>query len=172
MPMSPMHRPIVGTLALRTISRIRTLSCGWLAIVEILTMSGSHCAQAAVDLVEVVGRLAEIVEADDPLGLAEAGNAGGDVVFQVDVFDAFGDRRPQQQLPLLLRARPFAAVGRAAAGDDHRAGPIGEQPLEVDVPVDVVQSQFDQLGPLLDQVPVFGDHVPMPAAADADANHD
>ena len=127
--------------------------------------------KAAVDLVEVVGRLAEVVEADDPLRLAEAGNAGGDVVFQVDVFDAFGDGRPQEELPLLLRAGPFAAVGRAAAGDDHGAGPIGEQPLDVDGPGDVVQPQFDQLGPLLGKVPVFGDHVTMAAAADTDANH-
>ena len=111
-PISPIPRPIVGTLALRTMSRIRTLSLGWLAMVEILTMSGSHCERRRWISLEVVGRLAEVVEADDPLRLAEAGNAGGDVVFQVDVFNAFGDGRPQEELPLLLRARPFAAIGR------------------------------------------------------------
>ena len=79
-------------------------------------------AKTAVDLVEVVGRLAEIVETDDPLGLAVARNLGGNVVFQVDVIDALDDGRPQQKLTLLLRAGPLAAVGRPTAGDDHGKG--------------------------------------------------
>ena len=127
--------------------------------------------KAAVNLVKVVGRLAEIVETDDPLGLAVAGDFAGNVVFQVDVFDAFDNCRPQQELTLLLRAGPFAAVGRAAAGDDHGARPIGKQATDVDGPADIVQTQFDQLGPLLGKVPVFGDHVTMAAATDTDANH-
>ena len=103
--------------AARPVRSIRRLSCGWLAIVAILTMSGSQLAQPAVDLLEIVGRLAEVVQADDPLGLAEARNRAGDVFFQVDVLDALGDRRPQQQQPLLLAAGELAAVGGAAAGD-------------------------------------------------------
>ncbi len=42
---------------------------------------------------------------------------------------------------------------------------------QVHVAVDVVEPQLDQLGPLLNQVPVLGDHVPVPAAGNADANH-
>ena len=132
---------------------------------------GIELAQPAVDFVEVVGRLAEVVQADDPLGLAESRNRRGDVVLQIDVLDALGNRRPQQQQPLLLAAGELPAVDRAAAGDDHRAGPVGHQPPQVHLAVDVVQPQFDQLGALVDQVPMFGNHVPMPAAANADANH-
>ena len=104
-PMSPMQTPIVGTLLCRVNSNIRRLSWGWLAIVQILMMSGSSSAQPAVELVQVVGRLAEIVEADDPLRAAEAGDRRGHVVLQVDVLDPLGDRRPQQHQPLLLRCR-------------------------------------------------------------------
>ena len=127
--------------------------------------------KAAVDLVEVVGRLAEVVKADHPFRLAETGYARSNVVFQIDIIDAFGNRRPQEKLPLFLRALPLAAIRWAAAGDDHRARPIGKQPLEIDRPVDIVQPQFDQLGPLLGKVPVFSDHVTVAAAADTDANH-
>ena len=66
---------------------------------------------------------------------------------------------------------PLAAVALAAAGDDHRRGPIGQQPLQVHFAVDVVQPQLDQLGALLDQVAMLGDHVAVTAAGDADANH-
>ena len=127
--------------------------------------------QAAVDLGEVLGRLAEVVEADDPLGLAEAGNGGGDIVFQVDVLDPFGDGRPQEELPLLFRPVPLPAVGGAAAGDHYGARPLGDQAAEVDGPADVVQPQLDQLGPQLGEVPMFVDHETVAAAADADANH-
>ena len=50
-------------------------------------------------------------------------------------------------------------------------GPLGQQPLEVHLAVDVIQPQLDQLGALLDEVLVLGDHVPVAAAADADAEH-
>ena len=58
-----------------------------------------------------------------------------------------------------------------AAGDHDRAGPIGHQPPDVHLAVDVVQSQFDQLRALVDQVPMFRNDVPVPAATNADANH-
>ena len=65
---------------------------------------GVERRQPGVDLVQIVGRLAEVVQADDPLGLAEARDRAGDVVFQIDVFDAFGDRAAQQHQPLLFAA--------------------------------------------------------------------
>jgi len=43
------------------------------AIVENLTMSGSSSLSRPVQLFEVVGRLAKVVQADDPLGAAETG---------------------------------------------------------------------------------------------------
>ncbi len=98
-------------------------------------------------LVQVFGRLAEVVVADDPLGFAEARNRAGDILFQIDVLDAFGDGGPQQQQPRLLGPLPAAAIDLPAAGDDHRRGPIGQQPLEVHLAVDVIQAQLDQLGP-------------------------
>ena len=75
---------------------------------------------------------------------------------------------------MLLRsaiAGIFAAVLPASAGDQHRPWPIADQAWEARVAVDVVQSQLDQLGALLDQVPMFGDHVLVAAAANTDAYH-
>ena len=74
-------------------------------------------------------------------------------------------------MPLLFAAGPLAAVVLAAAGDDHRRRAIGQQSLEVHLAVDVVEPQLDQLRPLLNQVPMLGDHVAVAAAGDADANH-
>ena len=124
-----------------------------------------------MDLLEVVGRLAEVVEADDPLGLAEAGDLAGDVLFEIDVLDPFGDRGPQEHQALVFAAGEFSPIGGPAAGDDDRAGPVGDQPLDVRFAVDVVDAEFDELGALLDEVAVFGDDVAMSAAADADADH-
>jgi hypothetical protein len=45
-----------------------------------------------VQLAKVVGRLAEVVVADDPLGLPEPANLARDIFFQVDPVDAFGNR--------------------------------------------------------------------------------
>ena len=132
---------------------------------------GIELAEAAVDFVEVVGRLAEVVQTDDPLGASETGDRRGDVVFQIDVLDPFGDGGPQQQPALLLAADEFTAVGSPAASDHDRAGPVRHQPLQVHLSVDIIQPQFDQTGTLVDQVPKLGDHVPVPAAANADANH-
>ena len=132
---------------------------------------GIELAHPAVDVVEIVGRLAEVVQADDPLGAAETRNRRGDVLFQVDVVHALGDRAPQQQQPLILAAGKLPAVDGPAAGDDHRARPVGHQPPQVHLAVDVVQPQFDQLGALVDQVPMLRNHVSVPAAANADADH-
>ena len=64
---------------------------------------------------------------------------------------------------------PAAAVLFAAAGDDHRAGPLGQEPLEIRRRHQEVEPQLDQLAALLGQVLVLGDQMPMPAAADGDA---
>ena len=84
---------------------------------------GVQRGQPAVDVFQVVGRPLEVVHADDPLGGAEAGDLAGDVFLQVDVLGPLGDRRPQEDLPLLFAARVAAAVAVAATGDDHGRGP-------------------------------------------------
>ena len=48
-----------------------------------------------VQFFEVVRRDAKVVVADDPLGLAEPRDAGGDILLQIDVLDPGGDGRPQ-----------------------------------------------------------------------------
>ena len=58
---------------------------------------GIECAQPAMDVVEVVGCLVEVVKTDNPLGLAQSRNGCGYVVFQIDVLCALGDRGPQQR---------------------------------------------------------------------------
>ncbi len=129
---------------------MRRLSCGWLAIVADLDDVGIVTAEPGVDGIEVVRRLAEVVEADDPLGLAESRNLPRDIFIQVDVLDALGDGRAEQQDPLLFAADELAAVGAAAAGDNHRTGPVGHQPPQVYVAVDVVQAELDQFRSLVD----------------------
>ena len=97
----------------------------------------------------IARRFVEIVIADDAFDLAEAGNVIGDVVFQVDVIEAGDDGLPHQHLPLFLGAGPAAAVGRAAESGNHRAGPLGEQALEVGGPLEKVEAHLDQLGAAL-----------------------
>ena len=128
-------------------------------------------AQAAMDVLEVVRRFAEVVQADDPLGAAETRDHAGNVFFQIDIFHALGDGRAQQQQALLFGTGELAAVGGAAAGDHHRTRPIGHQPFNVHFAVDVIQTQLDQSSALFDQVSVFCNHVAMTAAANADADH-
>ncbi len=66
---------------------------------------GVERRQPGVNLLQVVGRLAEIVQADDPLGLAVTRDHRGDVFFQIDVLDPLGDRAAQQHQPLFFGAR-------------------------------------------------------------------
>ena len=82
---------------------------------------GVERLEPGVQLAQIVGRVAEVVVADDPLRLAEAGNLAGDVVFQVDVLDAVGDRLAEQHQPRVFVAGVLAAVLLAADGDDRRA---------------------------------------------------
>ena len=109
--------------------------------------------------------------ADDPLRAAVAWNLVGDIFFQVDVLDPFGDRRAQQHDPRFFTAVVLAAVLLAADGDDHRAGPVGQDAFQIDLAVDVIQPQLDKLRPLLDQMLMFGENVAMPPAGDADTDH-
>ncbi len=170
-PISPMHRPTVGSLLFCISSQHPQVVVRMVGHRGELDDVGVERGQPGVHFFQILGRLAEVVQADDPLGLAVAGDRRRDVFFEVDVFDPLGDGRAQQHAALLFAAAVLAAVVRPPAGDDHGAGPIGKQTLEVDVAVDVVQPQFDQLGALVDQMLVFRDDVPMTAAADADANH-
>ncbi|RIK75788.1 MAG: hypothetical protein DCC68_20610 [Planctomycetota bacterium] len=82
-----------------------------------------------VDRFEIRRRLPEIVQADDPLRLAKPRNARRNVLFDVDVVGPFADRRPQQELPIRLGERPFAAVPLVstlimAGGDPEKAEQI------------------------------------------------
>src|SRR6185437_17117160 len=77
----------------------------------------------------------------------------------------------QEHPPLFFRTAVFAAVLRSPQGQNHRTRPLGQQPLQVDLAVDVVEPQFDQWRALLDQVLVFRDHVAMATASDTYANH-
>ena len=81
--------------------------------------------------------------------LPKRGICAGDVVFQIDVLDAVGDRLAEQDQPGFLAARVLAAVLLAADGDDRRARPVLQQPLDVHARADVVEAQLDQLGALL-----------------------
>ena len=83
--------------------------------------------------------------ADDPLGLAETANLGGDVHLEVDVVDPQSDRLAEQLLPLLLVAPPEAAVDPPPDREDHRRRAILEDPLQIRIAAQTVDSQFDQL---------------------------
>ena len=104
-PMSPMHMPTVGILLCRVKLQHPQV------VVRMVGHRGQlhdvriEARQPAVHLCEIVGRLAKIVQADDPFRAAETGDRAGDVLLQVDVLHPFGNGRPQQQQPLLLACR-------------------------------------------------------------------
>jgi hypothetical protein len=82
--------------------------------------------QPGVDFFEVVGRLAKVVQADDPLGLAVPRNRRRRVFLQVDIVHAFGDGAAQEHPPLFFRTAVFAAVLRSPQGQNHRTRPLGQ----------------------------------------------
>jgi hypothetical protein len=122
--------------------------------------------ESRVKLAQIIGRVAEAVIADDPLGLAEAGNLPGDVIFKIDILDAIGDRFAKHDQPGFFAADVLAAVLLAAHGDDRLAGSLLQQPLDIYARADVIQAQLDQLGTLFAQVLMFCEHVFVPATAD------
>ena len=83
------------------------------------------------DVLEIDGRGLDVVVADDPLGLAEAADLGGDVHLEVDVIDPEGDGLAQELLPLFLVAAPETAVDSPANREDHRRGTVLQDPLQV-----------------------------------------
>ena len=120
-------------------------------------------------MIQVLGRFLEIVIADDPLRFAKPRDAGGDVFFQIDILHAGDDCLPQQHEAIFLAFGPAPAVFFAAASDDHRAGPLREQALEIRRRHQKIQPQLDELAALLGQMLVLGDQMAMSAAADRDA---
>ena len=48
---------------------------------------------------------------------------------------------------------------------------VREQAPEIDLAVDVVESQFNELSTLLDQVTMLGNHMPVTTSTDTDADH-
>jgi hypothetical protein len=120
---------------------------------------------------QVVGGVIEIVETDNSFGFPVSGNRTGDIFLKIDKIDTRGNRVTQQHQPLFLALLPTSAILATAAGYDHLAGTIVQQPSQVHTTTDVVKPQFDQLDPLFGQVMVFGDHMGMSGATDADTNH-
>ena len=112
-----------------------------------------------------------IPESEARVSIYDSALMFGDVIFEIDVIDPFGNRAAQQHQPLLFGAGPFAAVALAATSHHYRRRPVDQQSLEIDVAVDVIEPQLHQLGTLLHQVAVLGDHVAMAAACNADTNH-
>ena len=68
-----------------------------------------------MDFVQVLGRLAEIVQADDSLRLPKARNFARNVLLQIDVIDAFHNGQTEKNLPLGLGSLPPSTVRFPAA---------------------------------------------------------
>ena len=109
--------------------------------------------------------------ADDPLGLSIAWDLRSDVGFQVDILDALCDRIPQQHLPFGFALEPTAAVFASAYRDHDRPGAIVKQSAQIDGSADVIETQFDELCPLLDEKLVFGNHPLVAGTTKANAYH-
>ena len=109
--------------------------------------------------------------ADDPLGLAEPADLGGDVHLEVDVIDPQGDGLAQELLPLLFVAPPETAVDATPDREDHRRGTVLENPLEVGIPAQAVDSQLHQVDARLGGlIPLLGQRG-MPSAPDRYTDH-
>ena len=130
-----------------------------------------HRGQPLVQQGQVGWGLLKVVVADDPLRRPVPRDACGDVVFEVNVVGSFDDRGPQQRPPSLLRMLPAAAVALPPTRHDHRAGAIPEQPPHLHLALDVIKPQLDEADAVFHQMLVLGDHVPVPAAANAHADH-
>jgi hypothetical protein len=76
--------------------------------------------------------------ADDPLGLAETADLGGDVHFHVDVVNADRDRLAKELLPFFLVAAPEAAVDPPADREDHRGRALLEEALQVGLSAETI----------------------------------
>jgi hypothetical protein len=132
---------------------------------------GVQPGQPGVDFLEVVRGAAEVVVADDALGLAVARNLSGDVLLEVDVLDSRRDGASQKHQPLLLGAGVLAAVPLAANGHHHGRGPVLQEPCQVHFALQVIEAQLNELRALFHEVPVLGDHRAVPPAANAHADH-
>ncbi len=131
--------------------------------VELLTLFG--------DVLQVDRRGLRVVVADDPLGLAEAANLGGDVHLEVDVVDAQRHRLAQELLPLVFVAAPQAAVDPAANREDQRRGTILEYPLQFRLAAQTVDPQLDQFDAGLGCLLPFLEQRRVPASPDRYADH-
>ncbi len=80
-----------------------------------------------MNLLQVVGGFPEVVQADDPFGLAIARNRASDVFLEVDVLDSLGDRGTQQHQPIFFPAAVLATILGTADGGTGGL-PAGVQP--------------------------------------------
>ena len=94
---------------------------------------------------EVDRRGLDVVVADDPLGLAEAANLGGHVHLEVDVIDPKCHGLAQDLLPLFFVAPPQAAVNSPANREDHGRGAILQDPLQVCIAAQTVNTQLNEI---------------------------
>ena len=113
----------------------------------------------------------KVVMADNPPRRTKAWDRGGDVVFEVDVVDSLTNRRAQHQLPRRFVVLPVAAIDRAAAGHNRRAGPIAQQPLDLDGALNEIETQFHQPDAVLGEKLVLGDHMPVASASYTHTDH-
>jgi len=124
-----------------------------------------------LDFFQVFRGAAKIVVADDPLGLAEAGNGPGRVFLQVHVLHAGHNRAAEQHPALIFAAGETAAVLGTAHGDDDRAGAVVDQAIEAYPTLEVVQPQFEQLRSLFGHVFHLGPEHPVPPATNTHTDH-
>ncbi len=110
-PISPMAIGIVGPLAGGTqMQDPRGLGQSRGAAVAILTTSGSNSSHFSAMSCGVDRRGLRVVVADDPLGLAEPADLGGDIHLEVDVVNPQRHGLAKELLPLVFVAAPQTAV--------------------------------------------------------------
>ena len=131
--------------------------------VELLALLG--------DVADVDRRGLHVVVADDPLGLAEPTDLGGDVHLEVDVIDPQGDGLPEELLALVFVAAPEAAVDAAADREDEWRRPVLEDPLQVGIPPEAIDAQLDQIHAGLGRFLPFLRQRRMPPTTDRHADH-
>ena len=132
---------------------------------------GIEAGQPGMNFRQVLRCLTKVVQADDSLRPPVNGNSVRDIRLQIDVLDTFRNRGSQQHQSRFFTPLPFPLVLDAPTGGDHRARAVAKQPLQIDLPPDVIQADLDHLSSLLDQVSMFRHHMPVTTTSDTHANH-
>ena len=123
-----------------------------------------------MNLLEVRGRFAHVVIADDAADLAETRNGVGDVGFEIDPIEATDDALAQQHATFVFGAGPTTAVFASAHRRHHRTGFVGQQTLEVRRLGNEVEAHLDQSGSAFGGLLNLGQHHLVARPADNHAN--